>query len=77
MSDKEDILRVEISPQVRARMADDPELAEAMREMFASIKNAMQGVKDGRYKSFADAMEAITGHRPERIVLGEDEESLP
>lgn len=44
-----------------------PEIQEVMRSLAASMRQAMQGVQDGTYKSFPDAMEAITGHRPQRM----------
>lgn len=63
-----------LSKQVKDTMAEDPELAAALRELFANMRQAMQSVKEGRYKSLDDAMEAITGQRPTPIDdLSEDE----
>lgn len=63
-----------LSKQVKEAMAKDPELAAALRELFANMRQAMQSVKEGRYKSLDDAMEAITGQRPTPIDdLSEDE----
>ena len=69
----DDELKVELSDQVKAQMAADPELAEAMREMIANFHQAHAAVKAGQYKTFDEAMEAITGERPVPVT-GDDEE---
>lgn len=67
MADDDDkIPQVVIPPDMQAEIDANPELAKAMQGMTEALKNAMQGVKDGRYASFEDAMEALTGQRPEK-----------
>lgn len=46
---------------------DDPQSAAALREMLANMRQAIEGVNAGRYKSFEDGVEAITGQRPTKI----------
>lgn len=55
------------SEQAKAQIAADPELAEAMREMAALMRQAHHAWQTGQYASFADALEAITGCRPEPV----------
>lgn len=59
------------SEQVKTALADDPEAAEALRDFSATLRQAYQGLKEGKYETFEDAMEALTGKRPERV---EDED---
>lgn len=65
MADKE--LTIEMSPQALAAVADDPELAAAVAQMKANFHQAHHAVATGQHKTFADAMEAITGSRPELV----------
>lgn len=64
---KDKDLTIELSPEVEASMAADPELAKAMRELSAIMRQAFAGVQSGQYKSMDDAMEALTGNRPKKI----------
>jgi hypothetical protein len=74
MSDETEKDTVIYSEKIKEQMAADPDLAEAMREFAACCRQAQQAVKDGRYATFDDAMEAITGNRPEPVdVDGEDD----
>lgn len=57
----------EASEQIAKIVAGDPAAAGVVHELFANMRQAMQGVKDGKYANFADAMEAITGNRPEKV----------
>lgn len=57
---------------VKEQMAADPKLAEWMRNVAASMRQAQHDVKTGKYANFEDAMEAITGKRP-RIVNTDEE----
>lgn len=57
-------------------LAAHPELAKAMREMAANMRQAHHAWKSGQYASFDDAMEAITGERPESLDLDEDDAPL-
>jgi hypothetical protein len=57
-----------IAPEAQAMIDADPELAKVWRGFSEVMRNAMQGVNDGRYPSFDDAMEAMTGQRPERVA---------
>ena len=61
------------SDEVATKAAADPKLAAALRDMGATFRQAMAGVASGQYASFDDAMFALTGSRPER-VLPDDEE---
>ena len=63
--------KVEMSPQVKGKMAEDPELAEALRSMLEVLQAAALGVEEGRYPSFDEAMFQLTGERPRK--LDEDE----
>jgi hypothetical protein len=55
------------SDLAKAKMTADPDLAEAMREIAATMRQAHHAWQSGRYASFDDAMYAITGRRPEKI----------
>jgi len=69
MTDKDS--EVIYSPEVLEAIEADPELAEVMRRFAADARQAMQFVKDGKYADFDDAMEALTGVRPQLV---EDDE---
>lgn len=64
---KEKDYTVEWSDQVSEAAASDPKMAEFLRDFGAKARQAMQMVDSGQYKSFDDAMEALTGQRPEKI----------
>ena len=57
---------IEFAPGVLEQMESDPKLKAAAQEMLANIRQAHHAWQSGQYPSFADAMEAITGKRPER-----------
>lgn len=65
-------LDIHVLPEVAEQMADDPELAEALKETFAVFHQAHHAVETGQYKTFDDAMEAITGSRPELVEFDEE-----
>ena len=71
-----DELKIKISDEVKEQMEKDPELKEVLGEMFANFHQAADGVKRGQYKSFDDAMEAITGQRPKKVDPGKLEEII-
>ena len=71
-----DELKITISKQVKEQMKKHPELKEVLGEMFANFHQAADGVKRGQYKSFDDAMEAITGQRPKKVDPGKLEEII-
>ena len=75
MSGKSKELEIVILPEAANEIAADPELANAMKDMFAAFHQANAAVQSGQYASFEDAMEAITGSRPEPVDL--DEEPSP
>lgn len=56
------------SPAAAAQLAQiatcDPAAGEKIKEMLANMRQAHQAVQEGRYASFEDALEAITGERP-------------
>lgn len=62
-------MEVILSDEVKKQMEEDPDLAEALRDFSAMMRQAMQGVADGKYKSMDDAVEAITGNRPRKVDL--------
>lgn len=62
------IMLPEAQAEIDAAIAEDPELGAAITAFKESAMNAMQGVHDGRYKSFEEAMEALTGQRPELVL---------
>lgn len=66
--DLKDVPRVVYDPGVKEDIEKDPALKKAVTGLNECIMNAMQGVKDGRYKTFEDAMEAIAGQRPVLVV---------
>lgn len=50
-----------------------PKVQEAMRNLASCMRQAMQGVNEGKYKSFADAMEILTGSRPKPLEIDDDD----
>ena len=61
-------ITVEIDPVALAQLETaPPEIQAKAREIIANLRQAVQAVNEGRYKSVEDAMEAITGQRPERF----------
>jgi len=66
MSGEKD-LEIKWSDAVKESVAKDPELAKALWEFQANLHQAWDAVKRGQYASFEDAIEAITGERPERV----------
>ena len=68
MTKKDKEWTVEYSDKVMKQMAENPEMAKAIREMAANMRQAMDGVQRGQYKSFDEAMESITGSRSEPLI---------
>lgn len=71
--DKEFMPEIVLSDQVKKQMEENPDLAEDMREVSALFRQAMQLVHDGKYETFPDAMEALTGRRPVAVGDGDPE----
>lgn len=69
MTEQDDI-RVELSDDVKAQMEADPEKAKALRSFMEVLVAAQTGLREGRYKTFDEAMLALTGVRP--ILLDGD-----
>ncbi len=67
-------LEITCSEQVKVALAEDPELAAAMREMFAIFHQVHAGVASGQYPNFEDGVEALTGHRPEPLEIPEPDQ---
>lgn len=63
----EDDLEITFAREVLEAMNKNPELAAAIREFCANMRQAKHAVLTGQHKTIEDAMEAITGHRPERL----------
>ena len=66
MSEDKDV-EITLSDQVKGQMEADPNMAAAIRDFSACMRQAFQAVKDGQHKSWEDAIEAITGTRPEVV----------
>lgn len=64
-------LEIVIHPAVEAQMAEDPEMAEALRGFMATMHQANYAMQMGQYHSMEDAIEALTGNRPEFISAEE------
>jgi hypothetical protein len=67
MTDKDEDLKVEFTDLVKGQIAADPKLAEAMKEFLALMHQAHDAVRRGQHKSIDDALEALTGSRPQKI----------
>lgn len=55
------------SPEVQDQMAKDPKLAEMIRSVNASFRQAFDGVKRGMYPNLDEAMKSITGGTVRRL----------
>lgn len=64
MSEEEKEYKVIYSDLVKKQMEEDPELAKAIREFTAAMRQALHAVETGQHKTLDDAVEAITGNRP-------------
>lgn len=73
--DPDDRLRFapEALAEIEAMMASDPAAAVALRDLLATMRQAAHAWHSGQYASFEDAMEALTGSRPQPVGLGDDE----
>lgn len=69
-----DDLNIQYSPQVKARMEADAEMAEFVRDFNAKLRQAFYGVQIGQYRSMDEALERLTGSRPQKIdpITGEE-----
>lgn len=76
---EDDDIRVELSDSVKAQMEADPEKAKALRSFMEVLVAAQNGVREGRYKTFDEAMFALTGSRPTKIanIEGDDPNDNP
>lgn len=68
--------KIVLSDQVKGKMAEDPEAAEALRSVMETMEAASRGVEEGRYPSFDEAMFQITGERPRKLDDDEAEEVI-
>lgn len=66
MTDENKELKIEFAPKVLKQMEEDPKLAAAVKEMVANFHQAHDAVQRGQYKTMDEAMEAITGNRPQK-----------
>ncbi len=64
-------LEIVVLPQVQDQMDDAPDMAEAMREFIANLHQAQHAVETGQHATIEDAIEAITGNRPEPLDFDE------
>src|SRR5687767_5955211 len=60
-------LQVILADEVQAKIDADPGMRAAIRDFIASMHQARAGVLSGQYKMMDDAMQAITGSRPQKI----------
>lgn len=74
MTEPKKDLEIVILPEVQAQLDADPDMAEAIRDFMAACRQAKHAVDTGQHESFNDAMEAITGNRPEPVDISGDEE---
>lgn len=74
MNDNDKDLSIEILPAVQEQMDADPEAAAVMKSFLEVLYSAHAGVKSGQYKTIDDGIEALTGHRPRKIVDGQYQE---
>lgn len=65
--EKKGPFKIEMSDQVRQKMAEDPEMAEAMAEFMQHVQDAKALLDDGTAKTFDEAMFMVTGTRPEPL----------
>ena len=68
----EDLL-IGVSEQAQEALAEDPELASAVKDMMAKFRQAQQAFHEGRYSSFEEALAAL-GVRATKI---RDEDVAP
>ncbi|MET4197453.1 hypothetical protein [Bradyrhizobium sp. LA6.12] len=54
---------VALSEQVKATMAEHPEMKDTMREMLARLRQHLDGVRTGKYASAGEALDAM-GAKP-------------
>lgn len=67
MCDEE--FHIEMSDEMKQQTADNPAMAQAWQDLCAKIRQAHHGVKTGQYQSMDDAMEILTGFRPEKFDM--------
>jgi hypothetical protein len=59
-----------VLPEAQAKLdAAPPDIKAKMKELLANFHQAIEAVKRGEHETFEDAMQAITGHRPEKLDL--------
>lgn len=73
MSGPKQDVQVILTPEVEAAAAQDPELAEMIRDFVACFRQGVYGVETGQYKSLDDALEALLGSRPEPVTEEDDD----
>jgi len=62
------------SEEVKRKMQENPEIAEFVRSVSASFRQAHHGVQTGQYSSIMEGIEAITGSSPKIVHEPEEEE---
>lgn len=65
--DEKGPMKIAMSDQVRQKVAEDPEMAEALTKFFDSVQQAKVLMDEGKASSFDEAMFMVTGERPEPI----------
>lgn len=68
LQDGNEIPRIVVTPKAQAEIDTNPELAKMIAGIKEAMLNAMQGAQDGRYSSFEDALEQMTGVRPTPVA---------
>jgi hypothetical protein len=59
MTDKDKPWTVELGDQVKKQMADDPEIAEAIRDVAAQLRQAIEGVDQNDPDAIEKALRAM------------------
>lgn len=60
---------ITVSKELNAQIAADPMIAKAMQALNEKIRQAHHAVQIGQYASMDDALEVLTGYRPEKCSL--------
>ncbi len=62
---RDDELPITMTDDLKAQVAADPGMAQALQNLTAAIHQAHYAVQNGQYASMDDALEVLLGSRPE------------
>ena len=57
-------------------LKEDPAAGQEIQAAFDAMREAKLAVSEGKYANFEDAMEAMTGERPQEVDLNLDDEEF-